>query len=116
MCGGKGCIITKCVYVRAQIKQCTIEFNAKINSVTASESTSMTSNAGSSGGGFNFWFAASSSRSSYSNQKTEKNSNKEEREFSMRIVIKAKQDEMPVGLKKVLDMLEEAIMIETRRK
>ncbi len=48
--------------------------------------------------------------SSYANKQTSKNSNKEEREFSLNIRVRCVQDEIPAGLNRILNMLEEAML------
>ena len=91
-----------------------VEFNAKISSVTESESSSSTKI------GFELEVATQVKvvsvglKASFSHQQTQKNSNKEQREFSMRVYVRAMQDEMPAGMKKILDVLEQAIIITTK--
>ncbi len=46
---------------------------------------------------------------SFSNTKTQQNSNTEQREFSMRIVVRAVQDTMPEGMSRVLQLLVDSI-------
>ncbi len=97
------------------MESCEIEFNAKISSVTASELTTDTkvgveASVGYSQGPFGMGVSASL-KTSVSHQRTEKNSNKEQREFSMRVFVKAVQDDIPAGLKKIMDILETAILI-----
>ena len=50
-------------------------------------------------------------KASFSHQQTQKNSNTEQREYSMRVYVQAVQDDMPAGMKKILDVLEQAILI-----
>ena len=95
-----------------------VEFNAKISSVTQSESSSSTSI------GVELEVAAQVKvvkvglKASFSHQQTQKNSNKEQREFSMRVYVRAMQDDMPAGMKRILDvlehLLEQAITITTK--
>ncbi len=97
-----------------QVASCEIEFNAKISSVTTSELTTDTkvgveASVGF-GGPMGIGFSASM-KTSVSHQRTEKNSNTEQREFSMRVFVKAVQEDIPTGLKKILDILETAIII-----
>ena len=95
-----------------QVAECTVEFNAKLSSVTASESSNMRSSSTTRTESLGFWFVSMSSTSSYSNKVTEKNSNKEERMFSITVRVNAKQDDMPNGMKKILDMLEAAMIVQ----
>ena len=95
----------------AQVAACEIEFNAKISSVTASETSSDTKIGVDASVSASFMGFSASVKTSYSSQKTEKNSNSEQREFSMRVFVKAVQEEIPAGLKKILDILEQAILI-----
>ncbi len=94
-----------------QIQLAEVEFNAKISSVTQQES-SRDMKIGvelEASGGFGAFSA--SLKASFSHQQTSKNSNTEQREYSMRVYVKAVQDDMPAGMKKILDVLEQAIMI-----
>jgi Protein of unknown function (DUF2589) len=103
-----------CTIGGVQISEMTITFNAKINSVTSSStvSSSQFSTSSSSSSGFCFFVCRSSSfTSSYSSQQTNRNSNKEEREFSLSVFVRAVQDDMPSGMEKILDILEEAIYV-----
>jgi hypothetical protein len=43
------------------------------------------------------------------------NSNEEKREFSMRVFVKARQPELPVGMARLIGVLEEAILIDVTR-
>ena len=97
-----------------QISEMTITFNAKINSVTTASTVqaSQFSTSSSSSSGFCFFVCKSSSfTSSYSSQETKKSSSKEEREFSLSVFVRAVQDDMPSGMEKILDILEEAIYV-----
>ena len=58
-----------------------------------------------------FLFASVSLKSSFSHQMTSKNSNTEQREYSMRVYVRAVQDDMPAGMRRILDVLEQAILI-----
>jgi hypothetical protein len=92
-----------------QIEEATVEFNAKINSVTSSESSTSRSLSTEVSGTVKAWFVSASFKSSFSTTSQSKNSNVESREYSMRIFVKARQAPMPEGLKKILDILQEAI-------
>lgn len=95
-----------------QIDECIIEFNAKISSVTRSETAIASQYSQSTTRSMNFLFYSSSMTSSYSSQKAEKRSSKENREYSMKVRVKAVQDDMPAGTAKMLGVLESVIRIE----
>jgi hypothetical protein len=115
LCVARPGAIAHCPLQHSQIEECTIDFNAKITSVTKSSSDiamqqSLTTSA--SGG---FIFGSASMTASFSAQQRFKNSNEENREFSMHVYVRAKQTEMPAGMAKILGVLEEAILITLRR-
>jgi hypothetical protein len=93
----------------AQIEEATVEFNAKINSVTKSETSTTTTASREVSGSVNAWIVKVNFKSSFSSTTQSKNSNVETREYSMRIFVKARQAPIPEGLKKILDILQEAI-------
>ena len=88
-----------------------VEFNAKISSVTQQESASSTSIGVQLDVAAEFKSVKVGLKASFSHQQTSKNSNTEQREYSMRVYVKAVQDDMPAGMKKILDVLEQAILI-----
>jgi hypothetical protein len=92
-----------------QIEECVVEFNAKINSVTSAE----TSKSETIGVDASVDVAASvvtaSVKASYSSQSQSRNSNTETREYSMRVLVRARQAPVPEGLKRIMDILAEAI-------
>ncbi len=88
----------------------TVEFNAKISSMTQTQTNTALSQGANYNAGYNVWIWSASYSSSFSNQVTAKNSNDEKREFSLSVEVKASQDDMPGGMKRVLDILEEAIL------
>ena len=94
----------------SQIEECTIEFNAKISSVTSQDSSSLTKYGVSVEAKGSFFGSSIGIKASYSSEKSQKNSNTENREFSMRVFVKAVQDDMPTGMRKILDILEQAIL------
>ena len=94
-----------------QIQLAEVEFNAKISSVTQQESSSSTSIGVELEVAGEFKAVKVGLKASFSHQQTSKNSNTEQREYSMRVYVKAVQDDMPAGMKKILDVLESAIMI-----
>ena len=97
-----------------QIALAEVEFNAKISSVTQQESSSETKIGVDLEVSGEFKAVKVGLKSSFSHQQTAKNSNTEQREFSMRVYVKAMQDEMPAGMRKILDVLEQAIIITTK--
>ena len=88
-----------------------IEFNAKITSTTqtTSSTSSAASSSVSSSNTQNYWwwlyYARQEMSASWSNRAESKSSNTEEREFSIYVSVKATQEEMPAGMRKVLDIL-----------
>lgn len=96
-------------YIR--IDEMTIDFKAKLSdSIARNTSTSFQLDASVSGGYSAFWspvkfdFRVSSTfKTSTSTQAAQK------REYTMDIHVRATQDEMPAGLSKILDILEDAI-------
>ena len=98
----------------AQIELAEVEFNAKISSVTTSESESTTKIGVDLDVSGQYKMVKVGLKASFSHQKTEKNSNSEQREYSMRVYVRAVQDEMPAGMRKILDVLEQAIIITTK--
>lgn len=90
-----------------------IEFNVKINSVSNTSSsensnTDIKSNttAGYKGWGFN---ASTTLNASFSNQKSSSSSEEVKKDYSLNIKVHAVQDDMPAGMAKILDILEENI-------
>jgi hypothetical protein len=96
------------------VHESTIEFNAKLTSVSqTSVDLSIGAEAGLGGGG-DVKAVSCEISASFSSQLSVSNSGTEEREFTMKIFVKAVQDDMPAGLSRVLSMLESAIGV--RRK
>jgi hypothetical protein len=103
------------VYGVLQIAECSIEFNAKITSLQG-RSLSFgvdTEVGGTIGGGFGLFSVSMSA--SFGTQTKLSNSNEEKREFSMRVFVKARQPELPVGMARLIGVLEEAILIDVNR-
>lgn len=100
-----------------KIEHADIDFNVKINSVS-STSTNESSNtnvsnktdAGIKGGWFNKYSASTSLSASFSNQKSSNSSEKVQKDYSLNISIHAVQDDMPAGMSRILDILEESIV------
>lgn len=101
--------ITPIPYIR--IDEMTIDFNAKLtDAVQRNTESSFNLNSSVSGGYSAFWspvkFEARVS-ATYNNKSS--SSQHQQREYSMQIHVRAVQDEMPAGLSRMLDMLEQAI-------
>lgn len=101
--------ITPIPYIR--IDEMTIDFNAKLtDAVQRNTESSFNLNTTVSGGYSAFWspvkFEARVS-ATYNNKSS--SSQHQQREYSMQIHVRAVQDEMPAGLSRMLDMLEQAI-------
>lgn len=94
-----------------------IEFNVKINSVSNSASSSnknfnLTNNTNAT---FKFWRnkVNTTLNTSISNQKSTSNSEKVTKDYSLNVKIHAVQDDMPAGMSKILDILEDSIVTKT---
>ncbi len=83
-----------------QIEEATVEFNAKISSVTKAETSQSFTAKFENGGSF---------RTTFASQRQATNTNTEKRDYSMRILVKARQASVPEGLQRVMDILQEAI-------
>ncbi|MDR3216710.1 MAG: DUF2589 domain-containing protein [Clostridiaceae bacterium] len=91
-----------------------IELNVKINSISqtsesaqSSAKVNSSSSFGYKGWGFN---ANCSINASISNQKQSSSSEEVKKEYSLNIKVHAVQDDVPVGLSRILDILEESIV------
>ena len=91
------------------VKRATIDFNAKITSTQSQEmkenfstDTTIDSKAG-------WWFVTAKMNTKVSYQKTNANSNKEERTFDLRIHVEAQNEELPAGTERLLSLLEQSI-------
>lgn len=86
-----------------------IDFNVKINSVSNTNSSSTTNAKVDTGyrGGF---FSRVNLNASVSNQKTTNSSEEVKKDYSLNISVHAVQDDMPAGVSRILDMLEESII------
>lgn len=91
-----------------KIEHADIDFNVKINSVssTNSSNTTTTKADGSFSSGF---FYKTNLSASFSNQKESKESETVKKDYSLNISIHAVQDDIPAGMSRILDMLEESI-------
>lgn len=91
-----------------------IEFNVKINSIEQNSKSSDTNMASSlsataSGGFFGMKYSCTLN-ASMSNQKKSSSTEEIKKEYSLNIKIHAVQDETPVGMSRLLDILEESIV------
>lgn len=91
-----------------------IELNVKINSINTSSESSDTdvSSSVNSGASYNAWFARGhiDINASVSHQKKSSSTEEVKKEYSLNIKIHAVQDDVPVGMGRILDILEEAIV------
>jgi hypothetical protein len=96
-----------------QVDKVKITFNAKIASVTTSSSQSSSDSASAWSAGGNYWWWGGggnwNARASYAAQSQAKYGNKEQREYSMTIVAKARQATMPEGLNRIMQILADSI-------
>jgi hypothetical protein len=110
-------VITLALYRRraSQIEEATVEFNAKISSVTSSSTEQNTAYGVTVNAKYSsFWSPVSVDlKASFSSTKQTKNSNVENREYSMRVLVTARQASIPEGLKRILDILEEAMKVKS---
>ncbi len=97
-----------------RIANADIDFNVKINSVSTADTSSETKADASieaSAGYKGFGFTANVKiNASVSHQKKASTSEKVEKEYSLHINVKAVQDEMPAGMGRILDVLENSIL------
>lgn len=101
--------ITPIPYIR--IDEMTIDFNAKLtDAITRNTSSDFTLSSSVSASYSAFWspVKVDARVSATFNQKTASTEHSQ-REYSMQIHVRAVQDEMPAGLSRMLDMLEQAI-------
>lgn len=90
-----------------------IEFNVKINSISTTNSSDVTNSSIKSDSNFGYkgWgFSASTTlNTSVSNQKSTSNNETVKKDYSLNIKVHAVQDDMPAGMSRILDILEETI-------
>lgn len=101
--------ITPIPYIR--IDEMTIDFNAKLTDAVQRKTESTFNLSTSASGGYSaFWspWKFEARVSATYNQKSGTTEH-QQREYSMQIHVRAVQDEMPAGLSRMLDMLEQAI-------
>jgi hypothetical protein len=92
-----------------QVQEMTIEFNAKINSVTK-QSSERTAQTRWNDSRRNWWWWGGSHQASFSSQSKSQSSNEEQRTFSLKVFVRAVQDDMPGGMRRVLNLLEEGFI------
>ncbi|MBX3738300.1 MAG: DUF2589 domain-containing protein [Candidatus Didemnitutus sp.] len=86
-----------------------VEFNAKITSTTESKSEENTATSGSFSASAKFWFASVSVSGKASTAKNTSRSDKEERTFDMKILVRAKNQDIPAGTERLLTILEQSL-------
>lgn len=90
-----------------------IEFNVKINSISTTNSSDVTNSSIKSDSNFGYkgWgFSASTTlNASVSNQKSTSNNETVKKDYSLNIKVHAVQDDIPAGMSRILDILEETI-------
>ncbi len=96
-----------------RVEEVTIDFNAKINSVSenkTSHDTDLSASLEAKGG----WGPVSASlKCSYSDKKSTSSTDKVERTYALQIHVRAVQDELPAGLDRLLHIIENNI-VETK--
>ena len=91
-----------------KIESADIDFNVKINSVSTTSSESK-SNASGSSSIKNSWFVKAELNAAFSNQKSSNSAEEVKKDYSLNIKVHAAQDDMPAGVSRILDMLEDSI-------
>lgn len=91
-----------------KIESADIEFNVKINSVSTTSSEQKSEAKGSASVKSN-WFVKADLSASFSNQKSTNSSEEVKKDYSLSIKVHAAQDDMPAGVSRILDILEETI-------
>ncbi len=91
------------------VKRATIDFNAKITSTQSQEMNDKFENETTVDAKTGWWFATAKMNTKVSYQKTNANSNKEERTFDMHIHVEAQNEELPAGTERLLSLLEQSI-------
>lgn len=101
--------ITPVPYIR--IDEMTIDFKATLTDLVTSRSSSQANVSSSISGSYgSFWTPVKvTARVSASYKTTSSSASAQKREYEMSIHVRAVQDEMPAGLSRILDILEDAI-------
>lgn len=92
-----------------RVEEVTIDFNAKINSVVESTTSSSSELAASLAVKAGWGPVSAQLKCSYSTKKSSSSSDKTERTYSLAIHVRAVQDELPAGMEKLLGILENSI-------
>ncbi|MDD3314230.1 MAG: DUF2589 domain-containing protein [Syntrophaceticus sp.] len=92
-----------------RVEETTIDFNAKINSVTTSDTASKIGVDSSTEAKAKYFGFSAKLNVSTSYQRTTNTGSKVDRTYSMAVHVRAVQDEMPAGMEKLLGILEDAI-------
>lgn len=90
-----------------------VEFNAKITSTTESKSEEHTESSGSFEAKAKFWFFSVNVSGKTSSAKNTSRTDKEERTFDMKILVRAKNQDLPAGTERLLTVLEQSL-VETK--
>ncbi len=99
--------ITPIPYLR--VEDVTIQFNAKISSATYERNSTGESYGGSVSAKANWGWGSARLSAYYSKRKTTNSGNQVNRTYSLDIKVHAVQDEIPAGLDRVLNILEDSI-------
>lgn len=91
-----------------KIESADIDFNVKINSVSTTSEESKSSSNGSTSVR-NGWFVKASLNAAFSNQKSSSSTEEVKKDYSLNVKVHAAQDDMPAGVSRILDMLEDSI-------
>lgn len=91
-----------------KIESADIDFNVKINSVSTTNEQSKSDSNGSTHIK-NGWFVQAELNAAFSNQKSSSSSEEVKKDYSLNIRVHAAQDDMPAGVSRILDMLEDSI-------
>ena len=92
-----------------RVEEVTIDFNAKINSVVESTTTSSSELNAALGVKAGWGPVSAELKCSYSSKKSTSSADKTERTYSLIIHVRAIQDELPSGMDKLLSILENSI-------
>ena len=98
-----------------QVDSIEITFNAEISSSYQSEDTSKDSWSGNYGSYGRWGNFRNNFNCNWSGQSQTKTGYKEENSYSLKVWVKAKQDDIPAGAKRLLNILEEAMIIATAK-
>lgn len=91
-----------------KIDSADIDFNVKINSVSTTNDESKSSGGGSTSVK-NGWFVKAELNAAFSNQKSSSSTEEVKKDYSLNVKVHAAQDDMPAGVSRILDMLEDSI-------